>query len=53
MVIERPRAYYPDGREMQHVGIAPDVLVEPTVESIRQGQDEVRERALSLIQAEK
>lgn len=45
--------YYPDGRETQRVGIVPDVLVMPTVASIRQAQDEVLKRALELIQAEK
>ncbi len=45
--------YYPDGRETQRIGIAPDVMVEPTVEGIRQGHDEVLERALKLIQVGK
>jgi C-terminal processing protease CtpA/Prc len=42
--------YYPDGKETQRVGIIPDVLVRPTIEGIREGRDEVLERALSLIQ---
>lgn len=40
--------YYPDGRETQRVGIVPDVLVRPTPEGIRDGRDEVLERALQL-----
>jgi C-terminal processing protease CtpA/Prc len=42
--------YYPDGKETQRVGIIPDVLVRPTIEGIREGPDEVLERALFLIQ---
>ncbi len=41
--------YYPDGRETQRIGIKPDVYVEPTVEGIRQGKDEVLERALTYL----
>ncbi len=40
--------YYPDGRETQRIGIKPDVNVEPTVEGIRQGKDEVLERAIMI-----
>lgn len=43
--------YYPDGQETQRVGIVPDVLVRPTVEGIRAGRDELRERAVALIMA--
>jgi C-terminal processing protease CtpA/Prc len=42
-------AYYPDGRETQRIGIVPDILVKPTVEGIREGKDEVLERALKYI----
>ncbi len=42
-------AYYPDGRETQRIGIIPDILVKPTVEGIREGKDEVLERALKYI----
>ena len=38
--------YYPDGRETQRIGIKPDVYVEPTVDGMRQGKDEVLERAV-------
>ncbi len=41
--------YYPDGRETQRVGIAPDVEVKPTIEGLRKGRDEVLEKAVQLI----
>ncbi|HEX8656490.1 MAG TPA: S41 family peptidase [Hymenobacter sp.] len=43
--------YYPDGRETQRVGIVPNVAVRPTIQGIRDGRDEVLERAVQLIQA--
>ncbi|MEY8759759.1 S41 family peptidase [Chryseobacterium tongliaoense] len=42
-------AYYPDDRETQRIGIIPDILVQPTVAGIREGKDEVLERALEYI----
>ena len=41
--------YYPDGRDTQRVGIVPDVVVKPTVKGIREGKDEVLEKAITLI----
>jgi C-terminal processing protease CtpA/Prc len=38
-----------DGRRLQRIGLVPDVRVEPTVEGIRAGRDEVLERALALL----
>lgn len=40
--------YYPDGRETQRIGIVPDVMVRPTIQGIREGRDEVLEKALEL-----
>ena len=40
--------YYPDGRETQQVGIVPDVVVRPTIKGIREGRDEVLERAVEV-----
>ncbi|WP_265562280.1 S41 family peptidase [Sphingomicrobium arenosum] len=37
---------HPDGRQLQRVGIQPDVLVYPTAEGIAAGRDELLERAL-------
>ncbi len=45
--------YYPDGRETQRIGIVPDIEVKPTIEGIRQGKDEVMERALLYIKTGK
>lgn len=42
-------AYYPDGRETQRIGLVPDILVKPTIEGIKEGKDEVLERALKYI----
>lgn len=41
--------YYPDGRETQRIGIIPDVTVHPTLKGIREGRDELVEKALELI----
>lgn len=41
--------YYPDGRETQRIGIVPDIIVRPTIEGIREGRDEVMEKALEVI----
>lgn len=41
--------YYPDGTETQRVGIVPDILKEPTIQGIRDGRDEVLERAIEYI----
>jgi C-terminal processing protease CtpA/Prc len=38
-----------DGAPLQRVGIIPDVWVEPTVEGVRTGQDEVLERAVAVL----
>ncbi|MFZ4929982.1 S41 family peptidase [Chryseobacterium sp. Mn2064] len=42
-------AYYPDGRETQRIGIIPDIIIKPTVQGIKEGKDEVLERALLYI----
>ncbi|MBV9495757.1 MAG: hypothetical protein JOZ54_16035 [Acidobacteria bacterium] len=36
-----------DGRQLQRVGIQPDVKVEPTIAGLRAGRDEVLERAIA------
>jgi hypothetical protein len=38
-----------DGRQLQRVGIQPHIHVEPTIEGIQQGRDEVLEAALSFL----
>lgn len=41
--------YYPDGKETQRIGIVPDVVVDLTVDGIRNGIDEPLEKALKII----
>jgi len=41
--------FYPDGRETQRIGIVPDIVVLPTIKGIREGRDEVLEKALEVI----
>lgn len=41
--------YYPDGRETQRVGIVPDIEVKPTVAGIKDGKDEVLQKAIDYI----
>ncbi len=41
--------FYPDHRPTQRVGIVPDLVVQPTIQGISAGRDEVLETALRLI----
>jgi len=41
--------YYPDGTETQRIGIVPDVEVKPTIEGIKNGRDELLEKAQDII----
>jgi C-terminal processing protease CtpA/Prc len=41
--------FYPDGTNTQRAGVRIDHYVEPTIEGIRQGRDEVLEKALEII----
>ena len=38
-----------DGRQLQRVGVQPHIRVEPTIEGIRQGRDEVLEAAVAFL----
>jgi C-terminal processing protease CtpA/Prc len=38
-----------DGRQLQRVGLQPDIPVEPTIAGIRSGRDEVLERAVRYL----
>ncbi|CAI8743377.1 S41 family peptidase [Chryseobacterium sp. IT-36CA2] len=42
-------AYYPDGRETQRIGIIPDILIKPSIEGLKNGKDEILEKALEYI----
>ncbi|HYG53365.1 MAG TPA: S41 family peptidase [Flavobacteriales bacterium] len=41
--------YYPDGKETQRIGIVPDIVVKPTIQGIKEGRDELLEKAVELI----
>lgn len=41
--------YYPDGGETQRIGIVPDVESRPTINGIRNGKDELIEKAIEII----
>lgn len=45
--------FYPDGRATQRTGIVPDIVAKPTIEGIREGRDEVLERAVRFIKTGK
>lgn len=42
--------YYPDGTETQRIGIVPDIAIEPTINGIRAGKDELLEKAIDVIE---
>lgn len=42
--------YYPDGTKTQRIGIIPDEYIRPTREGIKEGRDELLEKAIELIQ---
>ncbi|MDR1112600.1 MAG: peptidase S41 [Bacteroidales bacterium] len=44
--------YYPDGKETQRIGIVPDVEVKATIKGIKEGRDEVLEKAIEWIEKE-
>lgn len=45
--------YYPNGDETQRIGIQPDIVVRPTVESIRNSQDLLLLKAFEIIDQKK
>jgi C-terminal processing protease CtpA/Prc len=42
-----------DGRQLQRIGLVPDIPVRPTLAGLRAGRDEVLERAMSFLQSGK
>jgi len=44
--------YYPAGRGTQRIGIVPDIEVKPTIQGIREGRDELLEKAIEIIKNE-
>jgi len=45
--------YYPNGMPTQRVGIIPDIKIEPTINGIKNGKDELLEKAIEIIINEK
>ncbi|HEV7785091.1 MAG TPA: S41 family peptidase, partial [Thermoanaerobaculia bacterium] len=41
-----------DGRQLQRIGLVPDVLVAPTLRGVREGRDEVLERGIEVLKRE-
>lgn len=41
--------YYPNGEETQRIGIIPDIIVSPTINGIRERQDEVLNKAIEVL----
>jgi C-terminal processing protease CtpA/Prc len=41
--------YYPDGKETQRIGIVPDIEIKPSLKGIKEGRDELLEKALEVI----
>lgn len=41
--------YYPNGKETQRIGIVPDIEVKPTISGIKNGKDELLEKAVEII----
>jgi C-terminal processing protease CtpA/Prc len=42
--------YYPDGTETQRSGVKIDVPVKPTIRGIKEGRDELLEKAIAIIE---
>ncbi len=41
---------HPDGRQLQRVGLLPDVEVHPTIQGLREGRDEVLLAAIDTVE---
>ena len=41
--------YYPDGKETQRIGIVPDIEVKPSIEGLKNAQDELLLKAIEII----
>ena len=42
--------YYPDGSNLQRVGVKIDEFIKPTISGIKAGRDELLERAIEIIE---
>jgi C-terminal processing protease CtpA/Prc len=41
--------YYPDGKETQRVGIVPDLEMRPTIQGVKNGVDELLNKAIEVV----
>lgn len=41
--------YYPNGEETQRIGIVPDIISKPTINGIKNGKDELIDKAIEII----
>jgi C-terminal processing protease CtpA/Prc len=41
--------FYPDKEATQRIGVHPDIYIDPTIEGIREGRDELIEKAIEII----
>lgn len=41
--------HYADGTQLQRIGVLPDIYVDDSIEGIKQGKDELLEKAISII----
>lgn len=40
---------FPDGKQLQRIGLTPDIFARPTIKGIREGRDEVLEKAMQYL----
>jgi C-terminal processing protease CtpA/Prc len=40
---------FPDGKQLQRVGLNPDVEIKPAIKGIQEGRDEVLDRAIQYL----
>jgi len=45
--------YYSDGKSTQRIGIVPDIIAKPTIKGIKEGRDELLEKAIEIIRNDK
>ena len=45
--------YYPDGTETQRKGVKIDMVMHPTIKGIKEGRDEILEKAIEMINTNK
>lgn len=48
-MISTTGAYYPDGKQLQRIGVVPDLIVSPTIKGIVEQKDEQFEKAIELL----